>query len=361
MYRYVILFLLAQAFLPACSLLGFLTGREFVLSSDVLFLLVLITGTVFLTLCICKSKKTKAVILALPLSILNALTMLLTLPWYGGLGVVTVVVCGWIVSSTSPKSVWKILCMILSALLTLGMSMILPIWLFAVSIGRNTVVMELDSPDGRYTAIVTDSDQGALGGDTLVDVRDNDKTVDILIGKFFSHQRVYHGDWGEWQDMTLSWQDGDTLVINGTACSVSDADISIINSIAGELDVSIRNGELLEYSDTHGGFLGDGSTSVKIRCTAEIPKSKYWHSLPLTENLSNALYGGNHHSSFFRDLHIEPTIPQMENGYYFFYDRHNQSTDPSDDSLLYSRHSYNFTLALYDSSTQTLYYFKLDT
>jgi hypothetical protein len=54
-------------------------------------------------------------------------------------------------------------------------------------------------------------------------------------------------------------------------------------------------------------------------------------------------------------------IPQIKNGYWFFSDRHNKSTSPEKDVDLFERRSFNFTLAIYDIDTNTLYYFELDT
>ena len=56
-----------------------------------------------------------------------------------------------------------------------------------------------------------------------------------------------------------------------------------------------------------------------------------------------------------------PVIPEVENGYYYFLDRHSQSTNPKYDSGVLGRASYNFTIAIYDEDRQTLYYAELDT
>ena len=49
--------------------------------------------------------------------------------------------------------------------------------------------------------------------------------------------------------------------------------------------------------------------------------------------------------------------------YYFFFDRHSDATNPKDDSAFLdeSRPSYNFTVAIYDSDTNMLYYARVDT
>lgn len=55
------------------------------------------------------------------------------------------------------------------------------------------------------------------------------------------------------------------------------------------------------------------------------------------------------------------SVPQVESGYYFFQDRHREAEDPGDPSNLFSRNAYNFTAALYDAGSETLYYYELDT
>ena len=54
--------------------------------------------------------------------------------------------------------------------------------------------------------------------------------------------------------------------------------------------------------------------------------------------------------------------PKVENGYYFFMDRQtDEDEDIYDDSSVLGRSSYNFTVAVYDTDTDTMHYFKLDT
>ena len=54
-------------------------------------------------------------------------------------------------------------------------------------------------------------------------------------------------------------------------------------------------------------------------------------------------------------------IPEIKDGYYYFLDRHQESTDEKDSSKINERASYNFTLALYDNETKKIYYYELDT
>ena len=110
--------------------------------------------------------------------------------------------------------------------MALGILIAIPLCLFSGlmlifrDFGRDTVVRTVPSPDGRHYVPVIDSDQGALGGDTLVDVH----AVPILdFGMFYmaqTPQRVLIDDWGAWNSMEISWLDEDTLVINGKQYSI---------------------------------------------------------------------------------------------------------------------------------------------
>ncbi len=105
--------------------------------------------------------------------------------------------------------------------LVLFVVMAVPIGLFGFfaltfgSIGQNTVVNSVTSPNGVYDAQVIDSDQGALGGDTIVDVYEK-KQFNLLFFKLYKKPpRVYFGDWGEFYNMEIHWKGNHCLVING--------------------------------------------------------------------------------------------------------------------------------------------------
>ena len=126
-------------------------------------------------------------------------------------------------------------------------------------------------------------------------------------------------------------------------------DNSAISETAAELGVAIQKGVLLEHTDSHGGFLGDGLTVIKIQGSVSVPDSVYWHSLPLMGSAARI------------PAYLDVDDPVPEKGAYFFRDRHSQSTDSADPSPLFSRYSCNFTFALWDSENGILYYHKIDT
>ncbi len=98
--------------------------------------------------------------------------------------------------------------------------MVLPIGYFSFialiffNIGQNTVVKTVESPSGKYYAQVIDSDQGALGGDTFVDVYEKSRINAVILKVEKVPQRVYTGDWGEFENMQIYWKDDGCLVIN---------------------------------------------------------------------------------------------------------------------------------------------------
>ena len=84
----------------------------------------------------------------------------------------------------------------------------------------------------------------------------------------------------------------------------------------------------------------------------------------MTENLTALVYGLKDETSSI-DPYIsedgEALFPKVENGYYYFYDRHSESKDHFDDTNVLSRHSFNFVIAIFDTDTNRLYYSKFDT
>ncbi len=115
-----------------------------------------------------------------------------------------------------------------------------------------------------------------------------------------------------------------------------------------------------------GDFEGGGSYYLILDCSENreqaLENVSSWNKLPLSENLNLIMYGGEKDGvSYDYNIAEKANIPNVENGYYFFVDRHSKSTDSSDDSELFNRYSFNFSLAVYDSDTDMMYYFEFDT
>ena len=160
-----------------------------------------------------------------------------------------------------------------------------------------------------------------------------------------------------------------------TACSADESarsgdsyDSDKISKIVG-MDVS--DAEYMTVIDTHGGFHRDGCACVSIQfeddsCENIISDKEHWQPLPLSYNLCKIVYGvkeGEYTSGPYIKFDDDntPAVPKIDEGYYFFLDRHSQRKDAYDDSEIFERSSYNLTVAIYDSSTDILYYLELDT
>lgn len=346
--RSVFLFCLLQAFYPLCLLIGSLTGRKFVLFSEIVYLVAVTAASVWASVQAKKGPQTQWAIGALVLSLIHGLTILLSLFWWGGgFAAVVLILCGWVVFDRTPRGFFRGLTQVLTLLLTFLLILMTPFWFFAAAMGSHKVVKTLASPDRCRTAIVTSHDQGALGGDTVVEVRDNRRSIPILVGTFTDSVRLWQGGWGDHESMTLLWEDEKTLQINGISYHVTGEDAALIADISHILEAEISQGQVLEASDTHGGFHGDGDTFVKIRGTCTVPDSPHWQPLPAVGQAEQAL--------------SQSPIPEVEKGWYYVWDRHYQSTDPASGAALLAHGSRNYTLAVYDEPNRILYYYKLDT
>lgn len=121
-----------------------------------------------------------------------------------------------------------------------------------------------------------------------------------------------------------------------------------------------------EEKDTHGGFQGEGSYYLILDCSQNSNRAheiiQGWKELPLSNNLDLVMYGGEIDGvSYGYNFAEEAHWPTISNGVYKFVDRHSESVDKSDDTNLLNRYSFNFSVAVYDLDTDTLYYFEMDT
>lgn len=128
---------------------------------------------------------------------------------------------------------------------------------------------------------------------------------------------------------------------------------------ASETRFGLRVGdyEIVESLDTHGGFHGDGTYYLILDCSKNREKAlkavSKWDRLPLPENVDLLMFGKE--NSWYK-IADEAKMPKVENGYYVF---QNRSPDKED----FDERGYiaNFTIAVYDSDTDMMYYFEWDT
>ncbi len=74
----------------------------------------------------------------------------------------------------------------------------------------DTEICRVPSPDGSCYAVVIESNHGATGGATYVEVKK----------PFTRAQRVYSGPWSQARSLRVEWQDDQTLLINGVAYAI---------------------------------------------------------------------------------------------------------------------------------------------
>ncbi len=145
--------------------------------------------------------------------------------------------------------------------------------------------------------------------------------------------------------------------------------------VSNGLGINVSGGEEISYTDDHGGFHGDGTTFIALRFSDdevldEIRESGEWNAFPLDETVEALIYGTEYVSEdgkewsqngpYVTDDDFNPLFPEVENGYYRLIDRYDPSSDEAESDIL-DRYSFNFTLGIYDTDTDILYYCEFDT
>lgn len=139
------------------------------------------------------------------------------------------------------------------------------------------------------------------------------------------------------------------------------------------LGVDASHGTLEDHWDDHGG-MSDGTEYWEIAFSPEdaagfeesLQTAQGWQALPLDQEAEILLYGmeftadGQAVSAgpYLTGKDGGPLFPQVEEGYWFFYD---DQTDSYTAQEVRERPSQNFTAALYDSQAHILYCGELDT
>ena len=125
-----------------------------------------------------------------------------------------------VAEKTSGSKKAKIFSVVSSGLLSVPLLIFSVLLLVFDSFGVNTVIDTIPSPDGTYYAEIVDSDQGALGGDTVVNIHKNSRLNLLIMTVNKTPQRVYIGGWREYETMDIYWEDEMCLVINSKKYTV---------------------------------------------------------------------------------------------------------------------------------------------
>lgn len=154
------------------------------------------------------------------------------------------------------------------------------------------------------------------------------------------------------------------LLLCGLAGCGSETMADRISEVTG-----LPSGVVQDSFDNHGGFHGDGIAyavvtfpdSAAERAIAQNPD---WKPYPLDDTLQALLYGVTTASEssgpYVTDDDGTPLFPEISDGYYVLLDRYEESAPGHEEDILH-RASFNFTVAIYDKETRTLYYAEMDT
>ena len=139
------------------------------------------------------------------------------------------------------------------------------------------------------------------------------------------------------------------------------------------LGVVLTDSTLSGHWDEHG-WMGDGTEYWQVELSQEdaaalektVQTREGWHPLPVNEDGEALIYGREWQEgteSFSAGPYLtgkdgKALLPQVEEGYWFFW---NDQTHSPETAGVLGRGSYNFTAAVYDTSTRTLYCGELDT
>ena len=145
--------------------------------------------------------------------------------------------------------------------------------------------------------------------------------------------------------------------------------------VSQALGLDVSGGQVVSASDNHGGFHGDGTTFVELQFAddavlEQIKEGGDWEALPLDRTARALVYGVTEETGteetgitvfqsgpYLKDSDGNPLVPEIREGCYRLIDRHAEAGE----SDILERSSFNFTLALYDTGADTLYFFELDT
>ena len=147
-----------------------------------------------------------------------------------------------------------------------------------------------------------------------------------------------------------------------SACGVGSAR-GVLDEIAGALELDLSGCEVVSSWDDHGGFHGDGTAFAELNCSHtgvlnQIKEDGNWKAFPLDKTVQSLVYGVTEQTGpYLTGEEGDPLVPEIREGYYRLIDRHAKAGETD----LLDRASLNFTLALYDTERDTLYFCEMDT
>lgn len=257
----------------------------------------------------------------------------------------------------------KIIVGILSAGVGALFGFVLFLSLVFTNFGKSDILQIVNSPDNTYVAMAISHDEGALGGDTCVNVRNIQKDIRLLSGTLTSlRKEIWRGNWNE--KPVLQWKDNTNLLVNGTDYNIKYIlETNYINNYKyhSKLKVYVPQRKPDFIEDTHGGFHGDGTRVEKFVLTNEetqfieqdFERNGVWKKI--NERNKDILYGGA--EGYWTNGFLGNNVPRIENGYFTIFNKQTYDVEFPNPN----EYSYNYIIAIYSSDDNILYIFEMDT
>ena len=224
-----VILILLLLFLPLCATFTFVNGYNFEMQNYILGAIILLIVFVSVIFSINKNEKSNKIMcffIAL-VPIITEINWIFYISKSPNLIIFLLMVLCFISSVylvvTLVRITWlQIVSIILSFVIFIPLSFLS----FIVSIfpiGEDTVINILESPNKGYYAEIIDSDQGALGGNTFIDVYDLRNNFDLYLFKIYKRpQRVYKGSWSAYKDIQIYWTTENNLIIDGNEIFINN-------------------------------------------------------------------------------------------------------------------------------------------
>ena len=157
--------------------------------------------------------------------------------------------------------------------------------------------------------------------------------------------------------LNITFITGIILVICG--CSHANK----IENISKIIEVDITNCQTENVFDSHAGLSGNGEYYAKIICDDQVNEKikDKWLEFPLPEKIKKIMATKQCRDDGCKSLYEKFLIPDIEKGYYYFLDRHNDAKNKNNAGTVSTRGSHKYSLGIYDTSNKTIYYYELDT
>lgn len=136
---------------------------------------------------------------------------------------------------------------------------------------------------------------------------------------------------------------------------------SAADRVGRALNLTISHARARVSTDSHGGLSRDGTACTVLQALdgsllEQIRTDGRWRPLPMDKTTRILAYGYDDGITSIGPYLGEVELPEIQTGYYRLIDRHSDT-----DTDILDRYSFNFTLGVYDSDTNTLYCCEVDT